>query len=181
LVKSTIYTNYNTDYKLQTTDEVFVIGISYKVNKNNKIKHLRVVLTTLRLLELAMKNKLIASDGTYKLNWNGLPVALTGTLDMAKKFHPLVLMVTKREKAKDYAFMFSTIVCKLELLFNYTYEPNTLSGDYAGAITNGFIIGFGYAPEYRIICLAHCLRKFEEYTKVITDKVTKGLVYDDLY
>ena len=35
-------------------DEVFVIGISYKVNKNNKIKHLRVVFTTLRLLELAM-------------------------------------------------------------------------------------------------------------------------------
>ncbi len=22
-----------------------------------------------------MKNKLIANDGTYKLNWNGLPVA----------------------------------------------------------------------------------------------------------
>ena len=48
-------------------DEVFVIGISYKVNKNNKIKHLRVVFTTIRLLEHAKKNKLIASDGTYKL------------------------------------------------------------------------------------------------------------------
>ncbi len=34
------------------------------MNKNNKIKHLRVVFTTLRLLKLAMKNKLIASDGT---------------------------------------------------------------------------------------------------------------------
>jgi hypothetical protein len=32
----------------------------------------------LRLLH-AKKNKLKA-DGTYKLNWNGLPVALTGTL-----------------------------------------------------------------------------------------------------
>jgi hypothetical protein len=53
-------------------DELFVIGISYKVNKNNKIKHLRVVFTTLRLLELAMKNKLIASDGTYKLELNFL-------------------------------------------------------------------------------------------------------------
>ena len=53
------------------------IGISYKVNKNSKIKHLRVFFTTLRLLELAIKKKLIASVGTYKLNWNGLPVALT--------------------------------------------------------------------------------------------------------
>ena len=59
-------------------DEVFVIGISYKVNKNNKIKHLRVVFTTLRLFH-AKKNKLKA-DGTYKLNWNGLPVTLTGTV-----------------------------------------------------------------------------------------------------
>ena len=25
--------------------------------------------------------------------WNGLPVALTGTVDLAKKFHPIVLMV----------------------------------------------------------------------------------------
>ena len=53
-------------------DEVFVIGVSYKVNKNNKIKHLRVVFTTLTLLH-AKKNKLKA-DETYKLNWNGLPV-----------------------------------------------------------------------------------------------------------
>jgi hypothetical protein len=79
-------------------DEVFVIGISYKVNKNKKIKHLRVVFTTL----------------------------MYDAVDLANKFHPTVLMVTKREKAKDFAFMFSTIVCKLELLFNYTYEPNTL-------------------------------------------------------
>ena len=48
---------------------------------------------------------------------------------------------------------------------------NTLLVDYAGAITNGFIIGFGYAPEFRIIFWTHCLRKFEEYSKVITDKV----------
>jgi hypothetical protein len=70
------------------------------------------------------------------LNWNGLPIALTGTVDMDKKFHPIVLMVTKREMVKDYVFMFTTIVWNLELLFGYTYEPDTLLGDYAGAITN---------------------------------------------
>jgi hypothetical protein len=89
-----------------------------------------------------------------------LPVALTGTVDMRY-----------REKAKDYAFMFSTIVWNLEFLFGYIYERNSLLVDYAGAITNGFIIGLGYAPEFRIIFWTHCLRKFEEYSKVITDKV----------
>ncbi len=44
--------------------EVFVNSISYKVNQNNKIKHLRVIFTTLRLLKHAKKIKLIA-DGTY--------------------------------------------------------------------------------------------------------------------
>ena len=53
-----------------------------------------------------------------------------------------------REKAKDYAFMFSTIVWNLEFLFGYIYEPNSLLVDYVGAITNGFIIGLGYAAEF---------------------------------
>jgi hypothetical protein len=48
-------------------DKVFIIGLDYKVKKNGKIKHLRIVFTTLRLLEFAKKNKLIAADGTYKL------------------------------------------------------------------------------------------------------------------
>ncbi len=50
-------------------DKVFIIGLDYKVKKNGKIKHLRIVFTTLRLLEFAKKNKLIAADGTYKLVW----------------------------------------------------------------------------------------------------------------
>jgi hypothetical protein len=53
--------------------------------------------------------------------------------------------------------MFSTIVWNLEFLFGYIYEPNSLLVDYTGAITNGFIIGFN--------------NQFEEYSKVITDKI----------
>jgi len=48
-------------------DNVFIICLDCKVKKNCKIKHLRIVFTTLRLLELAKKNNLIAADGTYKL------------------------------------------------------------------------------------------------------------------
>ena len=36
-------------------DKVFIIGLDYKVKKNGKIKHLRIVFTTLRLLEFAKK------------------------------------------------------------------------------------------------------------------------------
>ncbi len=44
-----------------------------------------------------------------KLVWQGHPCLLSGTVDMSKKFHPFVFMVTKREKAKDYTFMFKCI------------------------------------------------------------------------
>ena len=162
-------------------DKVFIIGLDYKVKKNGKIKHLRIVFTTLRLLELAKKNNLIAADGTYKLVWQGHPCLLSGTVDMCKKFHPFVFMVTKREKAKDYAFMFKSIIDALKTIYEFDYEPDTLLGDYAQAITNGFTIAWNREPEYRIICWAHCLRKFDEYIFPVKTETTKKKVYDDLY
>ncbi len=54
-------------------------------------------------------------------------------------------------------------------------------GDYAQAITNGFTIAWEREPEYRIVCWAHCLRKFDEYISPVTNKKTKDEVYDDLY
>jgi hypothetical protein len=73
---------------------------------------------------------------------------LSGTVDMSKKFHPFVFMVTKREKAKDYAFMFKCIRDALKTIYEFDYEPNTLLGDYAQAITNGFTIAWEREPGY---------------------------------
>jgi hypothetical protein len=187
--------NTPTDY-----DEVFVIGINHKVS-HGKLKNLRIVFSTLRLLEYAKKNRLIATDGTYKLIWQGLPCSLTGiyllnyfninynhkiiykgTVDMCKKFHPLCFMVTKHEKAKDYAYMFSCLQIAVSKHFDFEYEPDTLLGDSAAAITNGFTIGFQREPTYRIICWAHCLRKFDEiYTFPIKNEKTKEAVRADLF
>jgi len=58
-------------------DQVYVIGIDYKI-KNGKVTKLRIVFSTLRLLKLGKKNLLIATDGTHKLIWQGLPCVLTG-------------------------------------------------------------------------------------------------------
>jgi hypothetical protein len=40
---------------------------------------------------------------------------------MSKKFHPFVFMVTKREKAKDYAFMFKCIRDALKTIYEFDY------------------------------------------------------------
>ena len=69
-----------------------------------KSVYLRTVFTTKRLLQFCLKNKSIATDATYKLNWQGCPLILAGTIDMAKQFHPTALLLSKRETGKDLAF-----------------------------------------------------------------------------
>ena len=77
--------------------------------------------------------------------------------------------------------MFKCIRDALKTIYEFDYEPDTLLGDYAQAITNGFTIAWEREPEYRIVCWAHCLRKFDEYISPVTNKKTKDEVYDDLY
>jgi hypothetical protein len=50
------------------------------------------------------------------------------------------------------------VIFALKTIYEFDYEPDTLLGDYAQAITNGFTIAWEREPEYRIVCWAHCLR-----------------------
>ena len=70
-------------------------------------------------------------------------------------------MLTKRETGKDYAFLFKSVKEGIKTLFKVNYEPDTLLADSSGAITNGFTIGFGYKPPFRITCWVHALRAFD--------------------
>ena len=84
-------------------DQVFCGGIDYEIDDNEELQRLRVVVTTLRLIEIMKFNckiykiclcfilnnlvfiylaKILATDGTYKLNHNGFPILMTGTVDM---------------------------------------------------------------------------------------------------
>ena len=87
---------------------------------------MRVIFTTLRLLKLTQHSKLIATDAAYKLIWQGQHVLLFGTIDLAKHFHPICLVVTKREKAKDFDFVFKSIVDGVKTHFDFEYKPDTL-------------------------------------------------------
>lgn len=122
------------------------------------------------------KDKLIASDGTYKLNWQGLPLVLAGTIDQAKEFHPTAFMLTKRETGKDFGFFFKALKEGIKIIFDTEYEPDTLLADSSGAITNGFKIGFGYKPTYRITCWVHAVRAFDyKYSSNLSSEIKKEL------
>lgn len=78
-------------------------------------------------------------------------------------------MLTKRETGKDYAFLFKSVKEGIKTLFKVNYEPDTLLADSSGAITNGFTIGFGYKPPFRITCWVHALRAFDNrYSKCLS-------------
>ena len=56
-----------------------------------------IFLTTKRLISIATKTKIIHSDATYKLIWQGFPLLIVWTTDKARKFHPFGLGICTNE------------------------------------------------------------------------------------
>ena len=67
----------------------------------------------------------VCIDATYKLNWNGFPLIVFGTVDRRKKFHPLVYACTASETTNDYEFVFESVKIAIEIYF----EPKILIAD----------------------------------------------------
>ncbi len=86
-------------------DEPFVIGKEITVD-SDVVHHLRISLSTKRLLSLVRYADVLHADGTYKLNWNGYPVLLVGTSDKNRVFHPISISICYQEESEDYEFIF---------------------------------------------------------------------------
>ena len=120
-------------------DEVFCGGIDHVVDSNDQLVHLREFVTTGRLLALMHKaSKVLATDGTYKLIYEGFPILMVGTVDMNREYHPYGIMITKTEDWEDYKFMCERLKCLASLIGATDFNPTVLLADCAAAITNGF-------------------------------------------
>ena len=87
--------------------------------------------------------------------FTGLPVLLCGTTDLHKHFHPFSLNICTNETETDFCFMIYSIKKACFSFYQYDYKPNTLIADAAPAITNGFMLAFGYSSisEFnRVMC-----------------------------
>ena len=91
-------------------DTAFCGDLEYSINDETKnLNNLRIFITTPRLIELTrFQSKHVATDGTYKLNYNGFPLLMIGTTDYKRRYHTYGIMLTKEEKDGDYEFMFLT-------------------------------------------------------------------------
>ena len=84
----------------------------------------------------------MATDGTYKLNYEGFPILMVGTVDMDREYHPYGIMITKTEDHGDYTFMCSRLKVLAEQIGPTDFNPTILLADAASAITNGCISVF---------------------------------------
>ncbi len=69
-------------------------------------------------------------------------------------------MVTKREKAKDFAFMFKCIRDALKTIYEFDYQPDTLLGDYAQLITNKKMKKFWKNSKEGVIEISSLIKTF---------------------
>lgn len=80
------------------------------------------------LLEILSNCTTICMDATYKLNWLGFPLAVLGTVDRAKHFHPLVYACVSHERTSDYEFVFKGVQNAIKTHLGKDFQPEILIG-----------------------------------------------------
>lgn len=156
-------------------NKAFVIGSdSSRLESNLRF---RFVLSTLFLLNLLKSQKKICIDATYKLNWLGFPLMVLGTIDRAKRFHPLVYACCSHEAGVDFEFIFKSIKDAIKANFDYDFEPEVIIADGSDAIRNAFYSSFETA-KLDVMCYVHVLRNC--YKQAFTSKSNKSLILEDI-
>lgn len=137
----------------------------------------RFTMTTPNLLAKLASRKTICIDATYKLNWMGFPLIIMGTVDRAKRFHPLIYACSSHERSEDYIFVFQSVKDGIRKHLRKIFNPMTLIADGADAIRNGFYTVFPNAT-LDIMCFAHVLRNIRK--RPFSYKNNRSLIIDDI-
>lgn len=153
-------------------DTTFCLNYEYLVHPNSlEVEYYRAFLTTKRLLSFMEFNKILASDGTHKITYQGYPAIVLGTLDKMKRFHPFGLCLVFGETADDYEFAFKSLIKK-----KADYKPNILIADNAPAITNAFVSTFSPENLIRVYCWAHVYKRVQLKRSLIKDKKLRDII-----
>lgn len=106
--------------------------------------------------------KSMGPAATYKLNWMGYPYFVCGTVDRAKKFHPLFFACCTNEKTGDFEFIFNAISDAVLRFAGVEFAPKKMIADAADAIRNAFYKAYTSA-ELDIMCYPHVLRNVRKF------------------
>lgn len=118
--------------------------------------------------------KLVQTDATYKLVWQGYPFLLLGTSDANHVFHPFAVAVTKGETGRDFEFIFSAVSKAVP-----EWKPSILLADGSDAITKGFTTVFG-VPNIRLMCYFHVKKDVDKDLHSVSDVNLRKLLKVDI-
>ncbi|KAI2810354.1 hypothetical protein BLOT_001514 [Blomia tropicalis] len=126
------------------------------------------------LLSFMDKSASINIDATYKLNYLGFPVFVTGTTDKQQRFHPFGIALLQNEDTASFKFVFESLKKA-----NSTYQPTILVAGSAPAITSAFeeVFGTNYT---RVYCWFHVKKNIDQKLKSIK-KELKEKIQADIY
>lgn len=113
------------------------------------------------ILNILTLERICGLDATYKLKWQGYPYFVVGTVDIAKKFHPLFFAYCTNENKDDYAFVLRSIRDAVKQLTGTDFNPSVMIADGADAIRNAFYATFPSAI-LDIMCFAHVMRNIRK-------------------
>lgn len=157
-------------------DEAFVLDFVH--SQENQQPFFRFAVSTLRLLSNCVGLDQVCCDATYKLMWQGFPFLVIGTVDRAKKFHPLCFACTSTERQEDFEFFFQALKSSVEKFYEEPFSPRILIADGAHSIRNAFETVFPDSVEKMIMCYAHVVRNVAKRT--LNDKNNKSAILNDI-
>lgn len=154
--------------------EPFVVDYQVLVNEDEPSKSVfRFMISSKKLLELAVNAEKLHTDATYKCIWQGYPVLMVGTSDMNRKFHPIGIAVCTAESGADFEFVFNAINKGVQRVFNVGMNPKYLICDAGKGIRKGFNDVYG-SNNTIIMCWAHMRRAVvKKLPSYIRDKKTQ--------
>lgn len=157
-------------------DEDTPFVMNFETCSESEEMFFRFAVSTKRMLSNCIGLAQICVDATYKLVWNGFPFLVVGTVDRAKKFHPLCFACTSNERKEDFVFMFESMKSSISNIFNDVFDPTVLISDAALSIRNAFEQVFD--AKVMIMCYAHVLRNITK--RPLKDKRNKKQILADI-
>lgn len=141
-------------------DQPFVVAYKVRTDEDNVENSIfRFFVSTKLLLNQAVNAKILHTDATYKLVWQGFPVLQIGTTDADRKFHPFGIAVCTNERADDFEFIFRSLQEGVAHVTGREFDPDVLISDAAASIHNGFKKAFTNITDDDIgMCWSHVRR-----------------------
>ena len=94
-----------------------------------------VVMTTKALLRVASNSKVVHTDATYKLTWQGFPAIVAGVSDANRQVTQVAFAVPSGETKDDYEIVLRSMKEGIRAVSGEDFEPRVLVADAAEAIT----------------------------------------------